>query len=290
MTEDRLVLLGTKGGPAINPGGSMPTASLLVLDGQKILVDCGLGVTRGLVDHGLSLKELDTIFITHLHSDHYLELGPLLHTAWTAGLNHGVQLFGPDGIQHYWRHFLAAMEFDIDIRVLDEGRPDLPGMIGIQILTDNFSSSTGGVEVSAMINYHPPLEESFALKFIGKQSTVVFSGDTAYLETMSAFAKGADVLVHEALLPAGVDRLVERVGNVGDRLRQHLLASHTTAAEAGRVAHQAEVGTLVINHKVPADDTSFSDADWEEAVRETWQGNLHIGRDGFCIPLASSAR
>ena len=290
MTEDRLVLLGTKGGPAINPGGSMPTSSLLVIDGQKILVDCGLGVSRGLVDHGLSLKELDIIFITHLHSDHYLELGPLLHTTWTAGLDHNVKVFGPDGIQHYWRHFLAAMAFDIDLRLVDEGRPDLTQMVDIQTLSDGFSLPIGGVSVSAMINHHPPLEESFALKFEGKRSNVVFSGDTAYLETMATFAKGADILVHEALLPAGVDRLVERVGNCDNRLRQHLHTSHSTAAEAGSIARQAEVGTLVINHKVPADDTGFSTVDWEEAVRETWQGNLHIGYDGLSVPLAGSAQ
>jgi ribonuclease BN (tRNA processing enzyme) len=82
---DRLVLLGTKGGPAIRPGGPSPTSTLLEIAGRPIVIDCGLGVTRGLVNAGLSLKKLDLILITHLHSDHVLELGPLLHTAWTSG-------------------------------------------------------------------------------------------------------------------------------------------------------------------------------------------------------------
>lgn len=89
-----VALLGTKGGPAINPGSNMPTSNLLNLDGRKIVVDCGLGVVRGLTNQGMRLKELSLIFVTHLHSDHYLELGPLLHTAWTAGLKTSVDVYG----------------------------------------------------------------------------------------------------------------------------------------------------------------------------------------------------
>ena len=95
--KGRLVLLGSKGGPALRPGGPWPTSSLLELGGRSIVVDCGLGVARGLTDAGLGLKTLDLIFITHLHSDHYLELGPLLHTAWTAGLATPVTVVGTTG-------------------------------------------------------------------------------------------------------------------------------------------------------------------------------------------------
>ncbi|MEL6920671.1 MAG: MBL fold metallo-hydrolase [Pseudomonadota bacterium] len=110
----------------------MPTSSLLELGGQRIVVDCGLGVTGRLVQAGVDLKSLDTIIITHLHSDHYLELGPLLHTAWTAGLTKQVTIIGPDALADYWRAFLQSMVFDIDLRVADEGRPPLAGLVGIQ--------------------------------------------------------------------------------------------------------------------------------------------------------------
>ena len=109
LPENCVVLLGTKGGPAIRPGSTNPTATLLRLGGEEIVVDCGLGVTRALVDQGVALERLARIFITHLHSDHYLELGPLLHTAWTAGLRHPVDLWGPPGLGAYWAAFLQAM-------------------------------------------------------------------------------------------------------------------------------------------------------------------------------------
>ena len=59
----------------------MPSSSLLVLDNEKILIDAGLGVAKSLTEMGFHLSELSNIFITYLHSDHYLELStyPMQH-------------------------------------------------------------------------------------------------------------------------------------------------------------------------------------------------------------------
>ena len=116
-----LFLLGTKGGPAIRPNGSMPSSSLLILDKKKILVDAGLGVSKSLTEINFNLNELSNIFITHLHSDHYLELGPLIHTAWTACLKKKIKVFGPKGLFDYWKKFLSSMEIDIKNREKNEG-------------------------------------------------------------------------------------------------------------------------------------------------------------------------
>src|SRR6056297_3920502 len=122
--HDNLALMGVKGGPAIRPGSHMPTSMLLRMAGKTIVVDAGLGVARGICDQGVALTDIDLIVITHLHSDHYLELGPLLHTAWTAGLNRAVPVIGPKGLDAYWRGFQASMAFDINLRMRDEGRCD----------------------------------------------------------------------------------------------------------------------------------------------------------------------
>ena len=83
-----LILLVTKGGPALRtPGVSfLPTSNLLSLGHRKIIIDCGIGVTQALARSGHSASAITDIFITHLHSDHVLELGGLIHTAWTSGL------------------------------------------------------------------------------------------------------------------------------------------------------------------------------------------------------------
>lgn len=280
--SDRLVLLGSKGGPALRPGGPWPSSSLLELGGRTIVVDCGLGVTRGLVDAGISLKTLDLIFITHLHSDHVLELGPLLHTAWTAGLAKPVMLFGPPGTGHYWRRFCQAMEFDIEIRIVDEGRPDIRELVSIVEFAEGEIFAKDGLRVSALRVNHPPVTDCFALRFENAGKSVVFSADTAFFPPLAGFARDADILVHEAMLEEGIERLVAKTGN-GARLREHLLASHSFAVEAGRIASDAGVKRLVLNHLIPADDPEIGEADWEAAVRKSWAGDLTIARDGLVV-------
>ncbi len=161
--DERLVILGSKGGPALRPGGPWPSSALLEIGGRRIVVDCGLGVTRGLTDCGVDLKTLDLVFITHLHSDHVLELGPLLHTAWTAGLARSVEVHGPVGLNRYWRNFLQSMDFDIEIRIADEGRPDLRNLVSIRDFGEGDILEDGGLVVSAMKVEHPPVTECYAL-------------------------------------------------------------------------------------------------------------------------------
>lgn len=283
---DRLVILGSKGGPALRPGGPWPSSSLLQIGGRSIVVDCGLGVTRGLVDAGIGLKSLDLIFITHLHSDHVLELGPLIHTAWTAGLAAPVHVFGPPGTDHYWQRFCQAMEFDIEIRIVDEGRPDIRDLVSIVEFGEGQVVEQGGLTVSALRVEHPPVTDCFALRFEHSGKSVVFSADTAFFPPLADFAQGADILVHEAMLEEGIERLVARTGN-GARLKGHLLASHSFAEEAGIIASDAGVKRLVLNHLIPADDAKIGEADWTDAVRKTWAGDLTIARDGLVVELSS---
>ncbi|WP_043618573.1 MBL fold metallo-hydrolase [Ensifer sp. ZNC0028] len=286
--SSRLVLLGSKGGPAIRPGGPWPTSSLLEIGGRTVVVDCGLGVTRGLTDAGVTLKTLDLIVITHLHSDHVLELGPLIHTAWTAGLSQPVRVFGPAGTHAYWHGFLQSMAFDIDIRIVDEGRPDLRALVEVIEFAEGEIFSENGLTLSALRVDHPPVTDCFALRFDHAEGSVVFSSDTAYFPPLADFAKGADILVHEAMLAEGVDRLVARTGN-GARLKEHLLASHSFAGEAAAIATAAGVGRLVLHHLIPADDPEITENHWTTAARKNWAGALTIATDGLVVKITDDS-
>jgi ribonuclease BN (tRNA processing enzyme) len=291
MSQDhrpnRVVLLGTKGGPAIRPGTGMPTATLVQMDGMAVLVDAGLGAARGVCDAGVPLEALDAIVITHLHSDHYLELGPLLHTAWTAGLKRPIKVIGPEGLADYWRHFLASMQFDVELRLRDEGRPHLAALADIHVLAEG-AQTLGPLTLHTLRNEHPPIDDSYALRFEGADHRIVLSGDTAPMEAMIPFAKDADLLVHEAMLSAGIDALCTRVGNGDERLRHHLERSHAPADQVGTIATQAGVKQLALNHLVPVDDPDFTEAHWIAETRRTWDGPLHVGRDGLEILLTAS--
>ena len=145
-----------------------------------------------------------------------------------------------------------------------------------------------GLKVSALRVDHPPVTDCFALRFEHGGRSVVFSADTAFFPPLADFARGADILVHEAMLEEGIERLVARTGN-GARLKEHLLASHSLAEEAGRIATDAGVRRLVLNHLIPADDPEIGEADWIAAVRKTWAGDLTIARDGLVVEISGEA-
>ncbi|MBX2883712.1 MAG: MBL fold metallo-hydrolase [Granulosicoccus sp.] len=286
---NKIVLLGTKGGPRITKGAPWPTSSVLEIGGQPYLIDCGLGVTRQFAEAGYTFDQLSTIFITHHHSDHNLEFGPLLHTCWTSARPHPIKAYGPKGMHNLLNGFFAANVFDIETRMADEKQADLRELISVQEYSEGIVMEDDRVKVSALKVVHPPIVECYALKFEFDNKTVVFSGDTTWYEPFVQFCVGADFLVHEVMLASGVDKLCERLKDTKPNLKAHLLSSHTLAADVGRVASDANVGHLILNHFVPSDDPSITAADFEREVRTSWSGPLSSGFDLFSLDLDKTA-
>ena len=274
----RLILLGTGGGPRPRVESSAP-AQVIVADGVAYVVDCGDGVARQLVRAGIPLASLRHVFLTHHHSDHNADYGTLLLLAWTAGLTTRVDSWGPPPLEKITRLFLEMSRTDIDTRVTDEGRRPLAPLIhpheipaGGEVLRDE------RMRVSAAIVPHPEIATALAYRFDGPDRSIVISGDTAPSEALVRLARGASVLVHEAMFGSAVSRLAARVPNAA-RLEEHLRASHTTAEDAGRVAQEAGVETLVLSHFVPADDPSITDAMWRDAAATRFRGRIVVGKD-----------
>ncbi len=283
MTKNRLILLGTKGGPRLTTGTAWPSSSVLEVAGRPYIVDCGLGVTRQFVEAGYTLEDVHTILVTHLHSDHCLELGPLIHTTWVSSPIHKIKVFGPPGTEDAINCQLAASAVDIEIRMMDERQSDIRDMLSIHEFTEGEVFRDDLVEVSALTVVHPPFEHCYALKFRFEDKSVVFSADTCFHPPLAEFAKGADILVHEVMHMEGTERLCERVKEYKPALLQHMVAAHTTGEDAGRIATMAGVKHLVVNHFIPADDPTVGPGEFTEIVRKTWSGKLTIGHDLLSI-------
>jgi ribonuclease BN (tRNA processing enzyme) len=263
----------------------LPTSNLLCLGQRKIIIDCGIGVTQALVRAGHSASAITDIFITHLHSDHVLELGGLIHTAWTSGLQHLLVVRGPVGTARVWSHFLQMMEVDIAVRVLDEGRPHLRDLVSVYEYDQGTVEENSDFTVSALRTIHPPMQNCFALNFVFEGQKICFSGDTAYMPSLAGFAENARILVHEAMLQSGVEYVTAKTRNTDERLHRHLIASHSFAHEAGRIAHDARVELLVLSHLIPAERIIAKDDDWIAEVRQHFSGNVMVGVDGMKIPV-----
>ncbi len=275
---DRLVLLGTQGGPFIRSYKQTPSASLIEYNHIPIVIDTGYGVTFKLLEAGINLSALKYIFITHHHSDHNLELGPLLYNAWIAGLATPVHVYAPAGLTAMLNAWWLCNEFDITTRIKDEGRPDIRQLVMAHEIAEGTILSANGIEASALKNMHPPIDNSFAFKFRLGTKVIVFSGDTAYFPALANFAAGADYLIHEAMYVPAVDNIIKRRPNA-TRLIASIKSHHTSIEDAGRIATQANVKNLVIQHFVPPDDKTLSDQTWLDAVRTTFAGNAIVGKD-----------
>jgi ribonuclease BN (tRNA processing enzyme) len=277
-SKTRLILLGTGGGPRPRTA-TMATAQVIVIRDRLYVVDCGDGVARQLVLAGLPLTALRHVFITHHHSDHNADYGNLLLLAWASGLRERVDTWGPPPLERITQLFLEMSATDIETRVADEGRAPLAPLIHAHNLSaPGLVLQDEHVKVTSAVATHPMIKSAFAYRFDTDDRSIVISGDTAMSDALIALAKGADVLVHEVILLEAIDRLAARVPTA-TTLKKHLLASHTTAEDCGRVAAAAGVKTLVLSHFVPPDDPLVPEPAWVEAARRHFSGRIIFGRD-----------
>jgi ribonuclease BN (tRNA processing enzyme) len=129
------------------------------------------------------------------------------------------------------------------------------------------------VSVTCAAVPHPLIPLAFAYRFDCPDRSIVFSGDTHQSDALASLARGADVLVHEALyVPAAP-------GAPGSPLRKHIMDSHTAVEDVGRIAAAAGVKTLVLSHLVPGETPPVSDEEWTAGARQHFGGRIVVGRD-----------
>jgi ribonuclease BN (tRNA processing enzyme) len=277
-SQTRLILLGTGGGPRPR-AATAASAQVILANGVPYVVDCGDGVSRQLVTAGVPLTALRHIFITHQHSDHNADYGNLIWLSWATGLRTHVDAWGPPPLADMTRLFFEMNAFDINTRIADEGRVSPVPLVRVHELTSGgMVLHDDNVKVTAAIVDHPPIKHAFAYRFDAPDRSIVISGDTAVSKNLIALATGADVLVHEALWVPAVDRIVAKIPNA-TTLKQHIIDSHTSAEDCGRVAAAAGVKTLVLSHIVPSDDPAITDQMWIDAAKTHFSGRIVVGKD-----------
>ena len=192
---------------------------------------------------------------------------------------------------------IAATAYDVNIRMRDESWTPIYDRVNVNeiVLPDVGASATGNlappmqpfpitsddhVQVSAILVHHPPVFPSYAFRFDTAYGSVVFSGDTSRCGNMVTLARGATLLVHEAIDLS----VLQLAGNLSAAQAQHLEHSHTDATEVGGVAQAAGVKTLVLSHLVPA-TTLLPDEVWKAQASKGYDGEVIVGNDLMRIPL-----
>ena len=138
------------------------------------------------------------------------------------------------------------------------------------------------VRVTATLVNHAPIWPSFAYRFDTDDGAVVFSGDTSPCANLVRLARGAQILVHEAIVTSWIDRTLPQPRSASNEaIRNHLLSAHTPVEKVGSIAQAAGVPKLVLSHIVPGNAT---DSDLAPA-QEGFSGQLIIGDDLLQIPV-----
>ena len=278
----KLTLLGT-GCPVVSTERYGP-AQLVRHAGQSLLIDCGSGVTQRLVAAGCPGRDLDAILLTHLHSDHLVDLYQLIVSSWHQGRDRPQRIFGPAGTRAHVEGLMALWETERQIRITHEKRPSTAALdIDVtEIDADwrmDFGLDADTVSVSAIEVDHRPIAPAFGFTFAACGRKIVFSGDTRPCDGLEKAAIGADLLIHEVFIHREMPviegvRSAETVDSVADY--------HTLSTEVGNLAARAGVQCLALTHFVPPA------CDREALLTEIaadFQGPVIIGEDLMTFDL-----
>lgn len=261
MTDGFQVWLTGTGAPSVRSGRAGPSTTLR-LGKALVLVDVGNGTAYQLSRLGLNLVDITHIFITHHHIDHNADLGFLMGSPWIErGTSENYKpptVLGPPGTMEYVRRVLAALDYDIRVRLPHGYRVE--GMCPtVYELRDGAIFEGDGWQATAFGVEHMPVDQAFGYRFDTDGGSVAISGDTRPCENLLRYASNVDCLIHEAIWP-------------GFGFPEY----HTLSKAVGKVAEQAKARQLVLTHLLPGD---INDERWLEHAVAEYGGPVVVGRD-----------
>jgi ribonuclease Z len=266
--EMRVTLLGT-GTPFPN-AERFGSAVLVEVAGKKLLFDCGRGVVIRLTQAGVNPKEIDGLFLTHLHSDHVVGIPDLLLSGWFLGRDRSLPIWGPPGTRSMAEHLVQAFGFDIRIR---QATPDPLPAKGVEIDAKEVAQgeiyNDGSTRISAFLVDHGTVKPAFGYRVDSAGHSVVISGDTKFCQNLVDFARGTDCLIHAAW-SAGWENPTPPSKR-----------SIASAEDAGRVFAIVKPKLGVVYHY--KDEVGLS-----EAVRKEYNGPFVIARDLMVINIGKT--
>ena len=294
-----VILCGT-GSPLPDPDRAGPCAAVIA-GGSFYLVDTGPGSWENVQLWRLPRAQLAGILLTHFHSDHIGDLGEAIVQSWIGGRTTPLTVYGPPGVDIVVGGFRRAYTFDTQYRVTHHGEEAMPhqaaetAALPINVPPPGQSAvvlEKNGLVVRAFAVDHRPVEPAFGYRFEFAGRSVVISGDTGPSDSLVANAKGADLLVHEAL----ATHMIDRVRHIAEQRNQQRLAKmmgdiinyHTTPAQAADIARKAGVHMLALTHLVPPPQNALVKRIFLEGVDQSGI-QFALGDDGthFVLPPQS---
>ena len=303
----QLIMLGTNGGPVIRKDRAEPS-TLLVVDGTPYLIDCGVGALRRIVEAGINPPNVRTIFITHHHPDHDLDLaGIMASDFFSTGAGESKDrwnIYGPPGTSRFVDAAANYISVPFETFAAEKlaGRDINSHFIGHDIAGSGLVYQDDKIRVTAMENAHYALMsdkqrerfKSYSYRIQTPHGIIVFTGDTGPSETVAKFAKGADVLVSEVIdlgliLNGGTSGAEQWSKDDQAALREHLEREHLVPSAVAHIAKEADVRSVLLYHFVPGTDEARAAADVAD-VKAGYSGPVTASHDlaRYCVNVGGS--
>jgi ribonuclease BN (tRNA processing enzyme) len=185
----RLTIIGC--GDAFGAGGNLQTSFLVRSSASTFLIDCGTSTLIGMRRLGLRPVDIDTVFVTHLHGDHFGGLAWLLVDAiYASRRTRPLVVTGPKSI---------AERFAVAAEALYPGITSIERKFELTFVeyTERKPLEVGGVTVIPFEVHHPSGAPPYALRFLIDGKVLTFTGDTGWVDVLCEAAQGADLLISE---------------------------------------------------------------------------------------------
>ncbi len=187
-----LQILGAGG--AIPFDGKCASAEICYIgNGKYVLVDAGFGIAQSLMSCGEDLANLNSIFITHYHTDHVTDLPTILFSYFLTTGNKSMNIYIPKEDQEFIPN-LFFKTYGHLAKTIEMAKGYTPELNLIPITGERIS--LGNCKIEALQVKHGQIE-TYGLKIETPTSTIAISSDTTLCENLRALVEGANVLIQD---------------------------------------------------------------------------------------------
>lgn len=268
------------------PSARRAGPGVLIRHGDRaIQVDAGRATIQRLVEAGVAATDLTALLVTHHHSDHLTGLTDLLLTRWIIDRDDRVpplEVVLPSGpAQRLVGELLVPWREDLRIRRRHTGRVTEPAPTLVAFdppAEPSIVWEDGPIRVAAVEVRHEPVRPAVGYRIETPDGVVAVTGDTLVCPEVADLARGADVLVYEAMRFEAVRRWPASAHFVMDY--------HADTPAIGAQATELGVPVLILTHLIPAPETPAEVAAFVADIRGAgYPGRLIVADDLATVTL-----
>ncbi|MCO1332797.1 MBL fold metallo-hydrolase [Microbulbifer sp. OS29] len=273
--------------------------------GKLFLVDAGEGATARIGQLGLNLAQLDPIFITHWHSDHFGGLAMVINESWFVGADSPINVYGPYGIHRILDGINKSFGPDILFRsanrqgildpVLAVATPHLVNIAGDQNEVVQNVWHHRDTYVSVFAVHHEPVFPAFGYEIRFGPCKVIITGDTHVFDALEPIEREADLLISEALSYAQyISKLKQTGDNRRARLRyekaKQIIHYHSNTLDIAKMATKAGVKSVALTHLIPPPVSAEDKTGFIQGMHKFYSGPIRVMDDLDEIVLSDNGQ